>query len=100
MTNPYQPDLGVGVSFPQVIRGDNCVLAYGPATALYIDGDAIPNMVFLHLPSDVPLVYLVAQAGRLLSGAIRRRGVPGGLSGRLGVYVSHSTPPQNYSHAD
>ena len=73
MTNPRQPDFGVWMLLAQAIRGYNGVLADGPASADDINGDDLPNMVVLHLMSDVPLVYLVAKTGCLLSRTVRRR---------------------------
>ncbi len=71
MTNSRQPDLGVRVLVPQVIRGDDGILAERIASALGVNGDYLSLVVFLNKVADVPLVNLFSEAGCFLARSAR-----------------------------
>ena len=78
---------------PEAVRRGNHVVANGPVAALHVNGNDLPVVVGFNLVTDVPLVYFVAKAGRLLSGtAWRRRRAPDGLRGRRRLRVPHAPP--------
>ena len=65
--DPQAPDVNGGrVSLPEAVRRGDHVLADGPLAAVHIDGDDLAVVGGLDLSPDVPLVDLVAEAGRLL----------------------------------
>ena len=73
MSDPHQPDLGVGLSVPQGLRCGNGILAEGVASAVHVDGDNLPMVVRLNKMADVPLVDLFPKAGCLLTDPARWR---------------------------
>ena len=75
--DPEQPDVNsVRALRPQAVRRNNHVIANGPAPCINIYGDYLSLMIGFDLGPDIPFVYLVAQAGGLITGA-GWRGGPG-----------------------
>ena len=64
----------VSMPLPQAIRRGNHVVPNGPASGFHVDGDDFSVVAGFDLAPDVPLVDLVAQAGRLCFRAARWRG--------------------------
>ena len=65
VSNPEQPDVNrAGALRPQTLRCRPQVVGDGPTPAVDVDGDIFSVVVDLDLQTDVPLVYLVAQATR------------------------------------
>ena len=93
MPDPHQPDLGVRASVAQALRCGNGIGAEGVVPAVHVNGNDLSNVVGLHLPLDVSLVFLLAQAGDLIPRAAWAGG-PYRLRRRRGVCVSHPFPFQ------
>ena len=69
MSDPHQPDLGVGVLVPQAIGRGKGILAESIASAANVDGDDLSMVVRLDKMANVPIVYLFPDAGLLFTGA-------------------------------
>ena len=70
VSDPEQPDVNsVRALCPQLVRSGYHVIANRPATAFNVDGDNFASVVRFDLWADVPLVYLVAETGRLFAWA-------------------------------
>ena len=68
--DPEQPDInGVRALRPQAVPRGNHVVANGPAPTVHVYGDDLSAIIGFDLLPDVPLIYLVAEAGRLFAGA-------------------------------
>jgi hypothetical protein len=64
--DPKQPHVdSLGMLRSETPRCGENVIGDGPASAVHINGDVLSIVVGLDLGPDVPLVYLVAQAGGL-----------------------------------
>ena len=78
---------------PQTLGCRPKVVGNGPTPAVDVDGDIFPVVVRLDLRTDVPLIYLVAQAGSLFARPARRRGGFPTLGGhRRSLCVPHASP--------
>ena len=73
MPHPHQLGIGVRASGTQTLRCGKDATGDGVVPAVHVDGDELAMMVRLNKIADVPIVYLVAEATRLL-------GRPGGLA--------------------
>ena len=94
VSNPEQPDVNSARALrPQTLRCRPQVVGDGPTPALNVDGDIFPVVVRLDLRTDVPLIYLVAQAGSLFSWSARGHGGFSTLGGcRRSLCVLHASP--------
>ena len=64
VSNPEQPDVNRAKALrPQTLGCRPKVVEDGPTPAFDVDGNIFPVVVRLDLRTDVPLIYLVAQAG-------------------------------------
>ena len=69
MPDAKQPDIDrVGLLRPKALRGIAQLASDGPAPGVHVDGDVLAVVVGLDLGTNVAFVYLVAEAGGLLSG--------------------------------
>ena len=66
MPHPHQPGIGVRASGTQTPRCGKDAAGDGVVPAVHVDGDELAMMVRLNKMADVPIVYLVAEATRLL----------------------------------
>ena len=73
MPHPHQPGIGIRASGTQTLRCGKDATGDGVVPAVHVDGDELAMMVCLNKMADVPIVYLVAEATRLLGR--RRTGV-------------------------
>ncbi len=68
MPDPLTQDIdGAGAHRTQAVHRGNLAVGDCPVPAVYVDGDDFSLAVGLDLPTDVPLVYLLAEAGRLFA---------------------------------
>ena len=66
VSNPEQPNVNRARALrPQTLGCRPQVVGDGPTSAVNVDGDIFSVVVRLDLRTDVPLIYLVAQAGGL-----------------------------------
>ena len=73
-SDPEQPDVNsVWALCPQPVRRGNNVVADSPTAALNIDSHDLSMVVRFDLAANDPLIYLVAETGRLLAWAARTR---------------------------
>ena len=66
MPHPHQPGIGIRASGTQTLRCGKDATGDGVVPAVHVDGDELAMMVCLNKVADVPIVYLVAEATRLL----------------------------------
>jgi len=93
VSNPEQPDVNRARALhPQALRCRPKVVGDGPTPAVNVDGDIFPVVVRLDLRTDVPLIYLVAQASSLFSRSACGHGSFPALGGHRGLCVPHASP--------
>ena len=81
ISDPEQPDVNSARALcPQLVRRGNDVVANSPTAALNVDSDNVASMIRLDLRTNVPLVYFVAETGRLFAGAAWQPLLPARLS--------------------
>ncbi len=74
MPHPYQPCIGVRAPTPQAFRRGKHAVSDNVVACVDIDGDKLSMMVRLDKMADIPVVYLVPEATRLIGGPARWRG--------------------------
>ena len=78
---------------PQTVHGGNLVAADCPVSAVHVNGDDLPVMAGFNLPSDVPLVDLLAEPAVSSFGRVGAMGL-GDCAG-AGVSESLMRPPSS-----
>ena len=93
VSNPEQPDVNrVRALRPQTLRCRPEVAGDCPTPAVNVDGDICPVVVCLDLRTDVPLIYLVAQASSLFARSACRHDSFPTRDGRRSLCVLHAFP--------
>jgi hypothetical protein len=72
----HQDVNGLRAQCPQTVQRGNLAVGNGPVPRLHVNGDVLSEVVGFDLRTDVPLVYLLAQAGDLIP-ILRRFAVRG-----------------------
>ena len=94
VSNPEQPDVNsVRALRPQTLCCRPKVVGDGPTSAVNVDGDILSVVVRFNLRTDVPLIYLVAQAGSLFARSACGHGGFPALGGHCrSLCVLHASP--------